>query len=178
MIMLLCYALLLPVRCNDKGGRHCCCCGEYIVAKMIYVLNGPNLNLLGLREPEIYGYETLQDIERLCRKAAETAGISVSFFQSNAEGCLVDRIHEAREKAQAIVINPAAYSHTSVAILDALQCFIGPVGEVHISNIHRRESFRRHSYISARADFVLAGCGSEGYRMAIAFLANKLKTSE
>lgn len=145
------------------------------MTKMIYVLNGPNLNLLGLREPEIYGHKTLADVEVLCRHAAENAGFSVRFFQSNAEGVLVDRIQEARQEASAIVINPAAYSHTSIAILDALKSFNGPVAEVHISNIYRRESFRHHSYISSCADCVISGCGIAGYRFAIEFLANKLE---
>lgn len=145
------------------------------MAKMIYVLNGPNLNLLGLREPEIYGHETLGDVETLCRHAAEKAGFSIRFFQSNIEGVLVDRIQEARQEASAIVINPAAYSHTSIAILDALKSFDGPVAEVHISNIHRRESFRHHSYVSSRADCVISGCDIVGYRFAIEFLANKLE---
>jgi len=147
------------------------------LTKIIYILNGPNLNLLGLREPEIYGHETLQDVEALCRGAAEKAGFTIHFFQSNIEGTLVDRIQEAGKKAAAVVINPAAYSHTSIAILDALKSFDGPVAEVHISNIYRRESFRHHSYISSRADCVIAGCGIAGYRFAIEFLAEMLKTS-
>lgn len=145
------------------------------MTKMIYVLNGPNLNLLGLREPEIYGHKTLGDVEALCRHAAEKAGFSIRFFQSNVEGVLVDRIQEARQEASAIVINPAAYSHTSIAILDALKSFDGPVAEVHISNIYRRESFRHHSYVSSCADCVISGCGIAGYRFAIEFLTNKLE---
>ncbi|MEU6845156.1 type II 3-dehydroquinate dehydratase [Streptomyces sp. NPDC046716] len=130
----------------------------------IMVLNGPNLNLLGKRQPEIYGLDTLADIETLCVKAAAAQGATVDFRQSNHEGELVDWIHEARENHVGIVINPAAYSHTSVAILDALNTCDGmPVIEVHISNIHQREEFRHHSYVSHRADGVIAGCGVQGY---------------
>ncbi|MDH5797531.1 MAG: type II 3-dehydroquinate dehydratase [Paracoccaceae bacterium] len=136
------------------------------MTKKIYILNGPNLNLIGKREPEIYGYETLDDAERKCRAIAEPAGLSVRFLQSNHEGQLVDWIHEAREDGAGIIINPAAYSHTSVAVLDALKAFDGPVLEVHISNIHKRETFRHHSFVSARADGVIAGFGLQGYEFA------------
>ena len=134
--------------------------------RTIHVLNGPNLNLLGRRQPKIYGRETLADVERRCR-AVLPAGFDIRFRQSNHEGKLIDWIHEAREAACAIVINPAAYTHTSVAILDALQAFEGPVIEVHISNVHRREPFRHHSYVSLRADGVVAGLGIEGYEAAL-----------
>ncbi|MFH8730558.1 type II 3-dehydroquinate dehydratase [Streptomyces sp. NPDC017964] len=134
----------------------------------IMVLNGPNLNLLGRRQPEIYGFDTLADVEALCVKAAAVHGGSVDFRQSNHEGELVDWIHEARQNHVGIVINPAAYSHTSVAILDALNACDGlPVIEVHISNIHQREEFRHHSYVSVRADGVIAGCGVQGYAFAV-----------
>jgi 3-dehydroquinate dehydratase-2 len=133
---------------------------------LIYVLNGPNLNLLGKREPEIYGRDTLADVERLCR-AACADGIALRFEQSNHEGVLVELIHAAREEAHGIVINPAAYTHTSVAILDALTAFAGPVIEVHLSNVHRREAFRHHSFVSRRADGVIAGFGVDGYVAAI-----------
>lgn len=136
------------------------------MAKTIYILNGPNLNLLGKRQPEIYGTDTLDDAAALAANVAEPAGMRIEFRQSNHEGELVDWIHEAREKAAAIIINPAAYTHTSVAILDALHAFEGPVIEVHLSNIHKREAFRHHSYVSARADAVIAGCGIEGYALA------------
>ncbi len=136
--------------------------------KQVMVLNGPNLNLLGQREPEVYGRETLADIEAICADAAKNAGLRVDFRQSNIEGELVEMIHAARESADAIVINPAAYTHTSVAILDALNAFEGPVIEVHLSNVHKRESFRHHSYVSSRADGVIAGFGSDGYKAAIA----------
>ena len=134
----------------------------------VMVLNGPNLNLLGQRQPEIYGSDTLADVEALCVKTAAALGGSVDFRQSNHEGELVDWIHEARQNHVGIVINPAAYSHTSVAILDALNTCDGlPVIEVHISNIHRREEFRHHSYVSLRADGVIAGCGVQGYAFAV-----------
>ncbi|AQS41850.1 MAG: 3-dehydroquinate dehydratase [Candidatus Tokpelaia hoelldobleri] len=142
---------------------------------VIYIVNGPNLNLLGAREPDIYGHETLDDVHRLCEKTASASGLKVKFLQSNAEHQLIDWIQEARKKALAIVINPAAYSHTSVAILDALKSFDGIVAEVHLSNIHRRESFRHRSFVSTRADCVIAGCGISGYRFAIEFIAQQHK---
>ena len=135
--------------------------------KPIFILNGPNLNLLGLRQPEIYGTQTLDDVAEACSSLAEDLGVSIRFLQSNHEGQLVDWIQEARGAASGIIINPAAYSHTSVAILDALNAFEGPVIEVHISNIHKREAFRQHSFVSARADGVIAGCGVEGYLLAL-----------
>jgi 3-dehydroquinate dehydratase-2 len=144
------------------------------MSKTVYVLNGPNLNLLGLRQPEIYGSDTLADVEAACRAAAEAAGLCLRFLQSNHEGVLVDWIHEARADAAGIVINPGAYSHTSIAILDALNAYAGPVIEVHVSNIHRREAFRQHSYVSLRADGVIAGCGTEGYVLALRRLATLL----
>ncbi|MFM2365744.1 MAG: type 3-dehydroquinate dehydratase [Pseudomonadota bacterium] len=139
--------------------------------KPIYVLNGPNLNLLGLRQPEIYGKETLEDVAASLGDLAEDLGQTVRCLQSNHEGQLVDWIHEARSQASGIIINPGAYSHTSIAILDALNAFEGPVIEVHISNIHKREAFRHHSYVSARAEGVIAGCGTEGYLLALRRLA-------
>ncbi|MCX7890278.1 MAG: 3-dehydroquinate dehydratase [Rhodobacteraceae bacterium] len=133
--------------------------------KPILVLNGPNLNLLGEREPEVYGRETLADVEALCRAAAK--GAAIDFRQTNDEAEMIGWIHAARREAAAIVINPAAWTHTSVAILDALSAFEGPVIEVHLSNVHRRESFRHHSYVSSRADAVIAGAGSQGYVFGI-----------
>ncbi|MFI5939835.1 type II 3-dehydroquinate dehydratase [Streptomyces uncialis] len=134
----------------------------------IMVLNGPNLNLLGQRQPEIYGSATLADVKALCARTAAAHGGTVDFRQSNHEGELVDWIHEARQRHTGIVINPAAYSHTSVALLDALNTCDGlPVVEVHISNIHQREQFRHHSYVSLRADGVIAGCGVQGYAFAV-----------
>jgi len=137
------------------------------VPKPIYILNGPNLNLLGLRQPDIYGRETLEDVAQDCAALAEELGLTIRFLQSNHEGQLVDWIHEARGNGAGIIINPAAYTHTSVAILDALNAFDGPVLEVHISNVHKREAFRHHSYVSLRAEGVIAGFGTEGYRLAL-----------
>lgn len=141
--------------------------------KTILILNGPNLNLLGKRQPEIYGSDTLDDVARLCSDAA-TGFAEVELRQSNHEGELVDWIHEARETKDAIVINPGAYSHTSIAILDALNTFEGPVIEIHISNIHAREAFRHHSYVSHRANAVIAGCGVQGYVFAVERLGELL----
>jgi 3-dehydroquinate dehydratase II len=142
------------------------------MAKTVYVLNGPNLNLLGSREPEIYGHATLADVEKLCRAAAKQHGLAVEFRQSNHEGEIIDWIQEARaNKAAGLVINPAGYGHTSVAILDALAVLAVPVIEVHISNIHARESFRRRTYVSQVARAVLCGFGIHGYALAIEGLA-------
>ena len=144
------------------------------MSKPVYILNGPNLNLLGQRQPEIYGAETLADVVQACADVAGTLGLTVKPLQSNHEGQLVDWIQEARQNGSAIVINPGAYSHTSVAILDALNAFDGPVIEVHISNIHKRESFRHHSFVSSRADGVIAGCGTQGYLLALHRVASLL----
>jgi len=142
---------------------------------LITVINGPNLNLLGLREPEIYGTQTLADIEKICIAAAQPHGFNIRFLQSNAEHMLIDWIHQAREESDALIINPAAYSHTSIAILDALKAFDGLVVEVHLSNIFQRESFRHHSFTSLRANCVISGCGVAGYRYAIDHIIEKLK---
>jgi len=136
------------------------------MSKLIYILNGPNLNLLGKRQPEIYGASKLEDVEQNCRAILKD-GYDVHLLQSNYEGQLIDWVHEAREQACGIVINPAAFTHTSVALLDALHTFEGPVIEVHISNVHQRESFRHHSYVSLRAEGVIAGLGIEGYEAAV-----------
>ncbi|MFN4059994.1 MAG: type II 3-dehydroquinate dehydratase [Paracoccus hibiscisoli] len=136
---------------------------------LIHVLNGPNLNLLGQRQPEVYGHATLSDLEALCRDAARPH--EIRFLQSNWEGQIVDWIHEARLEAAAIVINPAALTHTSVAVLDALNAFDGPVIEVHISQVHKREAFRHHSFVSHRADGVIAGLGLGGYVAALRHVA-------
>jgi 3-dehydroquinate dehydratase-2 len=142
------------------------------MSKIVYVLNGPSLNLLGTRQPEIYGRSTLADVEKLCRSTAESHGFAVEFRQSNPEGAIVDWIQEARAKGAAgLVINPAGYTTTSVAILDALLTMEAPVVEVHISNIHAREPFRRESYVSRAARAVICGFGIEGYALAIAGLA-------
>ncbi len=140
----------------------------------VYVLNGPNLNLLGQRQPEIYGSTTLADVERDCKALGAELGLDVTFAQSNHEGVLIDLIHEARLQAQAIIINPAAFTHTSVAILDALNTFDGPVIEVHISNVHKREGFRHHSYVSLRAEAVIAGLGINGYLLALRHVAKQV----
>jgi 3-dehydroquinate dehydratase-2 len=136
------------------------------------VLNGPNLNMLGLRQPELYGKARLADVEALCRREGEALGLAVECFQSNHEGALVDRIQACRGVARGIVINPGAYSHTSIAILDALLAAEVPAIEVHISNIFRREPFRHHSHVSAAAAGVICGLGIFGYALALRALAN------
>ncbi|WP_375255051.1 type II 3-dehydroquinate dehydratase [Yoonia sp.] len=133
---------------------------------LIYVLNGPNLNLLGKRQPAIYGHETLADVAALCTAACAT-GFETKLLQSNHEGELIDWVHEARDTAAGIVINPGALTHTSIALMDALNTFEPPVIEVHISQVHKREAFRHHSYVSLRADGVIAGLGTEGYAAAV-----------
>ncbi|HIX61716.1 MAG: type II 3-dehydroquinate dehydratase [Halomonadaceae bacterium] len=144
--------------------------------KKVLVLHGPNLNLLGTREPEIYGYETLEDINTTLYEKAALNGWDIKALQSNHEGVLIDAIHAAREDGTvAIIINPAAYTHTSVALLDALNAFAGKVIEVHLSNVHKREAFRHHSYVSLRADGVIAGLGSQGY---VAALEALIRTAE
>lgn len=142
--------------------------------KLVTLLNGPNLNLLGKRQPEIYGHETLADVESAASALAAELGLSLKTLQSNHEGQLVDYIQAAREDSAGIIINPGAYSHTSVAILDALNTFEGVVLEVHISNIHKRESFRHHSFVSSRAEGVIAGFGTEGYLLALRRMASLL----
>jgi 3-dehydroquinate dehydratase-2 len=145
------------------------------MAAKIYVLNGPNLNLLGERQVEIYGRESLADIETACRALAAELGLGLVFRQSNHEGVLVDWIQEARETAQGLIINPAGYTTTSIAILDALLTCPFPVIEVHLSNIHKREPFRQHSYVSLAATGVIAGCGAHGYLLALRHLARLLE---
>lgn len=137
------------------------------MSRLAFILNGPNLNLLGKRQPHIYGHETLADVEKDCRALAKELKVDLRFHQSNREYEIIDWIHEAREIAGGIVINPAAFTHTSVAILDALNTFEGPVIEVHISNVHKREEFRHHSFVSGRADGVIAGFGTQGYQLAL-----------
>ena len=149
------------------------------MAKTLYVLNGPNLNLLGQRQPEIYGRATLADVEKLCRATAQRLGVAIVFRQSNHEGDIVDWINEAHaEKAAGLVINPAALTTTSIAILDALLVMAAPVIEVHISNIHKREKYRRHSYVSQAARAVICGFGVDGYALAITGLAAMLDAKE
>ena len=141
------------------------------MSRLILVLNGPNLNLLGQREPHIYGSDTLADVERNCLAVAADLKLELRFEQSNREYELIDWIHEARGRAAGIVINPGAFTHTSVALLDALGAFEAPVIEVHISNIHKREEFRHHSFVSKRAEGVIVGCGVQGYELALRRLA-------
>ncbi|AFM16200.1 3-dehydroquinate dehydratase [Mycolicibacterium chubuense NBB4] len=142
--------------------------------RRLLLVNGPNLNLLGTRQPEVYGATTLAEIEARVSEVAKESGLKVRAVQSNHEGALVDAIHAARTDCAGIVINPAAYSHTSVAIADALRSVGLPVAEVHLSNIHAREEFRHHSYVSAVADMVVAGAGPLGYEMAVRYLADRL----
>lgn len=149
------------------------------MATTIYVLNGPNLNLLGTREPEVYGRTSLKDVEAMCHDAGKRHGFAIVFHQSNHEGALVDWIQEARATGAAgIVINPAAYTHTSIAILDGLLAAGIPTIEVHISNVHARDAFRRHSYISPAAKAVICGFGVNGYVLAIDGLAAMLTSSK
>ena len=144
------------------------------MTQTIFLMNGPNLNLLGKREPQIYGHETLDDVARDCTALAGEFSLSVRAMQSNWEGQLIDWIHEAREQAAGIILNPGAFTHTSIAILDALNTFKGPVIEVHISQVHKREAFRHHSYVSHRADAVMAGFGTHGYQLAVRHMARLL----
>ena len=144
----------------------------------IYILNGPNTNLLGDREPEIYGYTTLPQIGEMCAAQAKTHGLSVVFRQTNREGDLVDWIQEARKQASAIIINPAGYGHTSVAILDALQACTIPIIECHLSNLARREAFRHHSWVSKAATGIIMGFGAQGYVRAVDAVAQILKAKK
>ena len=148
------------------------------MSRLIYILNGPNLNLLGKRQPHIYGHETLADVEAECGRVAAELGLDLRFHQSNREYEIIDWIHEARETAAAIIINPGALTHTSVAILDALNAFDPPVLEVHISNVHKREAFRHHSYVSLRADGVIAGFGTQGYSLALQRVAKLIESKK
>jgi len=145
--------------------------------KPIFVLNGPNLNLLGVREPAIYGGETLADVGRRSQARAQALGLAVDFRQSNHEGKLVDWIQEARDGASGIILNAGALTHTSVAILDALNAAELPVIEVHLSNVFRREEFRHHSFVSPAAQGVICGFGAKGYELAIEAMANILAGS-
>ena len=141
---------------------------------LVAVLNGPNMNMLGLRQPEIYGAATLDDVEQLCAETAEQLGVAIDFRQTNGEGELISWVQECRNRAQGIVINPAGYTSTSIALLDALLAVELPVMEVHITNIHRREQFRHHSYVSLAATGVIAGCGIRGYALALTAMADLL----
>jgi 3-dehydroquinate dehydratase-2 len=144
----------------------------------IYILNGPNLNLLGVREPEVYGTTTLPQIEKMCADQARRHGLSIVFRQSNREGEIVDHLQEARTGGSSVIINPAGYGHTSIAILDAIQALAFPVIEVHLSNIHRREPYRNHSYVSKGATGIVMGLGAQGYLRAVDAIAEILKVSK
>jgi 3-dehydroquinate dehydratase II len=145
-----------------------------VTPPLIAVLNGPNLNLLGTREPEKYGTATLDDVETLCAEVAEELGLAIDFRQTNAEGELVTWVQECRDRASGIIINPAGYTTTSIALLDALLAVDLPIIEVHITNIHRREEFRQHSYVSRAATGVIAGLGTGGYALALRAMAAML----
>jgi 3-dehydroquinate dehydratase II len=146
------------------------------MSQRIDILNGPNLNLLGVREPEIYGHQTLADIETECRRCAGEQGLEITFRQSNHEGQIIDWIQEARSAAAGLIINPAGFTSTSIAILDALKMFEGPIIEVHLSNIHRREAYRHHSYVSLAATGVICGLGAQGYVLALEAIAGLIET--
>jgi 3-dehydroquinate dehydratase II len=144
------------------------------MSKPVFVLNGPNLNLLGVREPHIYGSTTLAEVEAMCQARAKTHKLTVDFRQSNHEGVLIDWLHEARGKAAAVIINPAGYTFTSVALIDALKMFEGPIIELHISNVHKREAMYHHSRVSPVATAVMAGFGVHGYELAVEAVARML----
>ena len=144
------------------------------MSHLILVLNGPNLNMLGTREPATYGHETLADVEALCQRTAAEQGLEVEFRQTNHEGQLIDWIHQARGRCAGILINPGAWTHTSVAIRDALVAAELPVIEVHLSNVHKREEFRHHSFVSGVAVGVLCGFGTHGYRKGLTHFAHLL----
>jgi 3-dehydroquinate dehydratase-2 len=148
-----------------------------LMAKPIFVLNGPNLNMLGLREPAIYGSDSLDDVRRKAEARAKAVSLTIDFRQSNIEGELVTWVQEARDKAQGIILNAGAYSHTSIALLDAVQAAELPVIEVHLSNIFRREPYRQHSYISLGAKGVICGLGAKGYELALEAMADLLAAS-
>ncbi len=146
------------------------------MSNTVLIINGPNLNMLGTRQPEVYGSDTLADIERLCKEKAGQLGLSVDFRQTNDEGDMVNWIQDARTGFNAIIINAAAYTHTSVALLDALLAFEKPVIEVHLSNIHQRDEFRQHSFVAKAATGMICGLGAQGYSLALDALASRLAT--
>jgi 3-dehydroquinate dehydratase-2 len=148
------------------------------LSQVIYIINGPNLNLLGSREPGIYGHTTLDDISSVTSDAGETLGFSIDFRQSNDEGTLVDWIQEASQKAAGLIVNGAGYTHTSVAIMDALLAAEAPVIEVHLSNIYKREDFRHHSYISRAAHGIICGFGAHGYVLAVNAMAKLIESDQ
>jgi 3-dehydroquinate dehydratase II len=145
--------------------------------KPIHILNGPNLNLIGEREPEIYGSDTLASIEKDLRAQAAEAGLDIVFRQSNHEGVLVDWIQEARHKASALILNAGAYTHTSIAILDALRAFSPPIVEIHLSNIFKREAYRHHSFVSPAATGIICGFGARSYSLALAAIVDLIQSS-
>jgi len=147
-----------------------------MTAKTILLLNGPNLNLLGEREPHIYGYDTLAQIEERFTEQAKKAGYTVICKQSNYEGALVEAIQEARNTTVGLIINPGAYGHTSIALKDAVSSYSHPIVEVHLSNVHKREAYRRHTYTSEAVQGVICGLGADGYRLALDWLIQKLAT--
>jgi 3-dehydroquinate dehydratase-2 len=148
------------------------------MSKPVLILNGPNLNLLGTREPHIYGSATLADVEKMCQARAKQRGLAISFRQSNSEAQIVEWIHEAINSADGIIINPAAYTHTSVAILDALNMVKAPIIELHISNPHKREPFRHHSYVTFAATALICGLGVNGYPIAVEAMADLIKVRQ
>ena len=148
---------------------------DILVSRPILILNGPNLNLLGTREPDIYGSTTLAEVEDMCRRRAEKHGLTVAFHQSNSEAQIIEWIHEGINGADGIIINPAAFTHTSVAILDALMMVKQPIIELHISNPHKREAFRHHSYVTFAATALICGLGVSGYPLAVDAMADLLK---
>ena len=166
-----------PRSYNDSNDDSC---GGRVLAKSpkILILNGPNLNMLGVRETAIYGTENLADIERMCARRAKDLSLSVDFRQSNLEGELVTWVQEARTASSGIVINPGAYGHTSIALLDALRMADKPVIELHLSNIHRRESFRHHTYTSQAATGVICGLGAHGYVLALEAMAELINKKD
>jgi len=145
------------------------------IRPLIAVLNGPNMNMLGLRQPELYGHDTIDDVEALCAETAEVLGLAIDFRQTNGEGELVSWVQECRGRAAGIVINPAGYTTTSIALMDALLAVELPVVEVHVTNIHRREEFRHHSFVSKAAVGVICGLGIRGYALALTALAEMLE---
>jgi 3-dehydroquinate dehydratase-2 len=148
------------------------------MSKPVLILNGPNLNLLGTREPHIYGSATLADVEKMCQARAKQRGVAISFRQSNSEAQIVEWIHEGINGADGIIINPAAYTHTSVAILDALNMVKAPIIELHISNPHKREPFRHHSYVTFAATALICGLGVNGYPIAVEAMADLIKARQ
>ncbi len=141
------------------------------MSHLIYLLNGPNINMIGTRQPEIYGYTTIADVERDSVALGKELGLEIDFRQSNHEGVVVDSIQEARDKAEGIIINPAAFTHYSIAVMDALAACNFPIIELHFSNVHKREAFRNLSYVSKVATCVIAGCGANGYQLAVRHMA-------